>query len=110
MRFSVDPWDVEYGVSLEIDQPDSSAEVVVDLEAPADEWDSIDAGVDASQLGQISFIDGVRRIDARVWIEDEAGDVQPGVCASFAAGGVRCDGRATISAVEVARGIFSTAP
>ena len=46
----------------------------------------------------------MRRIDARVWIDDDS----PGICASYAAGAVRCDGRATITDIAVARGMFST--
>ena len=38
------------------------------------------------------FVDGVQRIDARVWIEDDDGASRQGVCASWAAGVVRCDG------------------
>jgi hypothetical protein len=110
MKFSVDPWDVEYGASLDIDQPDArSAQLVVELELPSDEWHPIDSQADASAPGRILFIDGVRRIDARVWIEDEAGDVQPGLCASFAAGAVCCEERAEIVSTEVGRGVFSTA-
>ena len=39
-----------------------------------------------------------------------SGDVQPGLCASFAAGAVCCDERAEIISAEVGRGVFSTAP
>ena len=59
---------------------------------------------------RILFIDGVRRIDARVWIEDAAGDIYPGLCASYAAGAVCCEARADVVAAEVGRGVFSTAP
>jgi len=111
MKFSVDPWDVEYGASLGIDNPDSlTAQLVVELELPGEEWHPIDADRDAQAPGRILFIDGVRRIDARVWIEDAAGDIFPGLCASFAAGAVCCEERAEITAAEVGRGVFSTAP
>ena len=111
MKFSVDPWDVEYGASLGIDQPDSvTAQLVVELELPGEEWHAIDAAPDAQTPSRILFIDGVRRIDARVWIEDAAGDIYPGLCASYAAGAVCCDSRAEITAAEVGRGVFSTAP
>jgi hypothetical protein len=111
MKFSVDPWDVDYGASLGIDQLDiTTADVVVDTEIAAAAWQPIDTTADISQPHRILFIDGVRRIDARVWIENDDGDVQPGLCASFAAGAVCCDDRATITAAEVGRGVFSTAP
>ncbi len=43
----------------------------------------------------------------RVWIEDDAGGVQPGVCASYAAGVVQAGARAEIVATVVGRGLFS---
>jgi hypothetical protein len=58
----------------------------------------------AEAPGRILFIDGVRRIDARVWIEDAEGDIYPGLCASYAAGAVCCDERAEVIAAEVGRG------
>jgi hypothetical protein len=55
----------------------------------------------------VLFVDGVRRVDANLWIED----VVPvlGVCATYAAGAVRCDGRASLEAAEVRRGLFTSA-
>jgi hypothetical protein len=109
MRFSVDPWSVDYGTSLGIDEADAStAQVVVDLERDADDWAPVPVRSGAPAHG-VLFVDGVRRIDARVWIEDGA-DVQPGICSSYAAGAVCCDGRAELVALIVERGVFSAAP
>ena len=55
----------------------------------------------------VLFIDGVRRIEARVWLDDGAGGAHPGICASYAAGAVRCDGTARIGPVVVERGLFT---
>jgi hypothetical protein len=110
MKFSVDPWDVEYGASLAIDDVDAStADVVVDVERRAAEWSPVAPEPEAA-VERILFVDGVRRIDARVWIDDGDGGVHPGVCASFAAGAVCCDERADVVAASVERGVFSTAP
>ena len=46
--------------------------------------------------GSVLFLDGVRRIDARVWVHGEGPEPLPGVIASLAAGLVRCDGAAQI--------------
>jgi hypothetical protein len=105
VKFSVDPWDVEYGTSVELLDSESAGTIVTDIELPAGEWRAVDAGV-GIEAGCIVFVDGVRRIDARVWIDGD----QPGICASYAAGAVRCDGRAEITDIAVARGMFSTAP
>jgi hypothetical protein len=63
----------------------------------------------------VLFVDGVRRIDARVWLADQgdAGVVSgtasaAGICASYAAGVVCCcDGRAHVASVQVRRGMFT---
>ena len=59
------------------------------------------------------FVDGVRRIDARVWIDDPAGtnSASIGLCASYAAGVVCCcAGRAHVVGTDVRRGLFTVAP
>jgi hypothetical protein len=105
VKFSVDPWDVEYGTSVELAESESASTIVTDIEMPAGEWRPVDA-LSGLAADCILFVDGVRRIDARVWIDGD----QAGICASYAAGVVRCDGRATITDIAVARGMFSTAP
>ena len=63
------------------------------------------------------FVDGVRRIDARIWIDDLAGgesaDASPavaGICASYAAGAVcACRRGAHLLADAVRRGLFTAA-
>ena len=105
VKFSVDPWDVEYGTSSEL-EAESAGTVNVELEMPASSWRPVDASLSAAAAAEtVLFVDGVRRIDARVWIDGD----NPGICASYAAGAVRCDGRAEIVDIAVARGMFSTA-
>jgi hypothetical protein len=60
----------------------------------------------------VVFVDGVRRVDARLWVradDDPNGvEAEPGLCASWAAGAVRCEpGGARLGAVELGRGLFS---
>jgi hypothetical protein len=111
LRFSVDPWDPSYGVSAEVDTLEtSSADVAIDLEVPAAAWAPIDPAPSAAPPESIVFIDGVRRVEGRVWLEAGDGDVHAGICASFAAGAVRCDGVARFAAAEVGRGLFSASP
>jgi hypothetical protein len=116
MRLHVDAWDPSYGAGLDAgeDGPSesSTAELDVGVEMPADEWRPIGppAGVIAPSV--MHLVDGVRRIDARVWI-DADGQSYPGLAASYAAGAVRCDlgaGVAELSAARIERGLFSPAP
>jgi hypothetical protein len=69
----------------------------------------------------VLFTDGVRRIDARVWIDDGDAGTRLGVCASYGAGIVRAEratgddgagsasNRAEVVAAEVRRGLFTAA-
>lgn len=109
MKFRVDPWSVEYGASVESDLTASTVDVNPEVEVPAGEWAPIGPNPAAREPEMILFVDGVRRVDARVWIEDADGDAQPGICASFGAGVVRCGTgrRAEVIHPTVGRGVFS---
>jgi hypothetical protein len=112
MRLVVDPWDPSYGTSVDVDAlADTGITVDVDVEMPADRWEPRSPSASVTLPAGIVFIDGVRRVDARVWIDDGDGaDGDAGLCASWAAGAVRCDGAAEVVAVDVERGLFSASP
>jgi hypothetical protein len=131
MRFSVDPWDVSYGTAMAVEEMrESAARVNTDIEVAADRWAPVGVRDDPPQPSAVLFVDGVRRIDARVWIDDPpapaTGSVGPtarltgaatasmAVCASYAAGVVCCCGgtgprQSHILATKVRRGLFTTA-
>lgn len=108
MRFSVETWAPDYGGGMETADLEATSDVVdVDVELPADQWRPVVPT--GPPLESVAFVDGVRRIDARVWVHE--GDVaRPGVCASVAAGVVgSVGGRARVVDARVARGLFTTA-
>jgi len=115
-RLFVDAWDPAYGASFEGgDGPasPSTAQVDTDAELPAAEWRPLEApgGVRAPDV--VLLVDGVRRIDAGLWTEEEDGTSFPGLAASYAAGVVRCDlgrGAAELAGAQVARGLFTASP
>ena len=113
--FTVDPWDPGYGLAFS-DEEDggtlegSTAELMLDLEVPAADWRPIDPDPDAALPGVVLFLDGVRRIDARVWVHGGNPQPGPGIAASLAAGLVACDGTARVVGVRVARCLFTAAP
>lgn len=110
MRIAVEAWAPEYGAPVEADAlTPTDADVDVTVELPAQDWRPIEALSPAPAIS-VSFVDGVRRIDARVWITGDDGATRMGICASFAAGLVHCEGtHARIIAVEVRRGLFAHA-
>jgi hypothetical protein len=73
MRFSVDGWDPSYGMSLEVEEQlgESTARVETGVELPGGQWRAIDPDPAAVLPPALLFVDGVRRIEARVWIDDE---------------------------------------
>jgi len=106
VRFTVDPWDPAYGSSVESELMQSAIEAEVEIEVPAGEWAPRDPASAAEIPDAIVFVDGVRRVEARAWIETGETAV-PGILASFAAGAVRCDGVAKIVDPLVGRGVFA---
>ncbi len=122
MRVHVDAWDPSYGRSVEGDAAGpagngpgavSSAPVDVGVERPPESWSPLTPAPDARAPRIVLLVDGVRRIDARVWVEDDEGVARPGVCASYAAGVVRCDlaaGVAALGLARVAHGLFAPGP
>jgi hypothetical protein len=106
--YTVDPWDPGYGVARgdELDGRESTARLDVGLEVPAELWEPI-TPAPGPLPGSVLFLDGVQRIDARIWHYGDGPEPVPGVAASVAAGLVRCDGAAQIVGCEVARGFFA---
>ena len=107
MKFSIDPWDPGYGSSDNTALDTSAAELNLEIERPIANWGAIAPPPSDQDPEVLWFSDGVRRIEARVWIDDDP-EVHPGICASYAAGIVRCDhNTSTVVATEVRRGLFS---
>jgi len=107
MRFSVETWAPEYGSSIEAeDLVDATERVDATVERPLGDWTPIAVAARA-RPERILFVDGVRRIDARVWITN--GDrVHAGVCASVAAGVVECtDSMAVVTRALVRRAVIA---
>lgn len=108
MRFAVDTWAPDYGTSREEQLTEASRPVDVEVEVRPDRWAPVTPDPAVRPAGAITFVDGVRRIDARIWIGEDGGFDRPGVCATVAAGAVRClPGQATVEAVKVERALLS---
>ncbi len=113
MRFAVDSWDPGYGTSFGIDgPPETVTSVVTDVEVAADDWAPI-AAPRLEPPRATLFVDGVRRIDARIWIDAPggAGEASMGLCASYAAGAICCCASgAHVLSPEIRRGLFTVDP
>ncbi len=114
VSFSVDPWDPSYGMAFGEELTgdplhSSSAQLVLDLELPPDRWQPMTADRNVPVPPTMLFLDGVRRIDARVWVHGQDAQPAPGIAASYAAGLVCLTGTARIADVAVERGLFTAA-
>lgn len=115
MRFAVDSWSPDYGTSFQDVSDDlgvSDATVNAQVEVAAADWAPVEA-VGITPPARVLFVDGVRRIEARLWIhpEDDSGDAAPAVCASYAAGVVESTaGRAMVTVAEPRHGVFTVDP
>ena len=83
MPIYLDPWSPDFVSSLQAEQPEevSSSDVRIDVESPA--WEAIRP--DLTPVDFI-FVDGVRRVESRVIVQD--GKIFYGVFGSAAAGGI----------------------
>ncbi|HEY0807133.1 MAG TPA: hypothetical protein VGD84_18845, partial [Pseudonocardiaceae bacterium] len=109
--YTIDPWDPSYGVAVgdEIDGRESSARLDLAIELPADQWRPIPVNHDVQRPSSLLFLDGVRRIDARLWVHGADPQPTPGLVASLAAGLVCCNGSAHVIDVRVDRGLYTAA-
>jgi hypothetical protein len=121
VRLYVDAWDPAYGASLELGEtapvPDllaqSSAVLQANVELEPAAWRPLGPAPDLRCPDMVLLVDGVRRIDARIWVEEPDGTLHPGLAASYAAGVVRCDlrrGSAAVANARIARGFFTPSP
>ena len=110
MKFSVDPWDPSYGTSVGTDLEPSRVEAVIGLERPVEEWAPVDPPPGVLPPSRVLFVDGVRRTDAQVWVDEADGTFSPALCASYAAGVVCCcaDEGAHLVRPEVRRGLVTS--
>jgi hypothetical protein len=140
MRFSVDGWDPSYGASLELEGQleESTARIDAGVELPVDSWRPIDPDPTGPLPEALLFVDGVRRVEAQVWIDgdtshrqqpsprdqpshrdrradevkaDATDEPTAALCASYAAGVVCCCAAgAHLVVTKLRRGLFSVAP
>jgi hypothetical protein len=84
LRLRIDPWDPEYGASVELDDA-LEPPVGLDLEVEqSGDWAPVAPGA-LAELPCCAFVDGVRRIEARLFAED-GGAEAPGLAGSWAVG------------------------
>jgi hypothetical protein len=100
-RLKVDTWDPEYGSSFEAMDLDPDDAPMIARQVESETWAPILPYASPDRL-HIGFIDGVRRIDSRLFAEDSNG-VAPALAGSWAVGVAWADRPPTIGPVRVGR-------
>ncbi len=72
----VEGWAPEYGAPFDPDEQMAPAEGTIDPAVELTDWEPLE-GVDDG-IDQVAFVDGVRRIDARLLLDDPAAGPYPG--------------------------------
>ncbi|HZD22056.1 MAG TPA: hypothetical protein VE569_01420 [Acidimicrobiia bacterium] len=108
MRFTVEAWDSDYGAPTDADLEDASQNVDVSVELRPEDWRPMLP--DTEPVKDVLFVDGVRRVDATLWIDQPPDFPGFALAATYAAGAVRCNGTAHITETAVERGLFTSAP
>lgn len=84
MRVLADPWDASYGMGFSLDE--DLADVAIDIDVEGLNWSRPVVPMSATTR-RVAFIDGVRRIEMRLLLADEAtGKRVAGALGSFAVG------------------------
>jgi|CXWL01.1.fsa_nt_gi hypothetical protein len=118
-HFAVESWAPEMAAPVAVDAtPATVVPVDATVELAHAAWRPLTPTAAAPAV--VAVVDGVRRVDARIWVSGGVGggeQARQGICASYAAGAVRCgaaaaDGsrRAELVAAEVERSVFLPAP
>ncbi|MBL7851619.1 MAG: hypothetical protein JNN04_12010 [Cyclobacteriaceae bacterium] len=109
IKISVESWMPDYASAIgEVDFDPSEVKVNLEIERKATDWAPISPDGTTGREGTVYFVDGVRRIEAMVWLEKEGSPPTRGVCASIAAGVVKASDHAHVVDVQLRRGIYSS--
>jgi hypothetical protein len=83
-RMFVEGWAPEYGAPFDPDEQLAPAEGTIDASVELTDWEPLEGDDDG--IDRIAFVDGVRRVDARLLMDDPATGPIPGICGTFAVG------------------------
>jgi hypothetical protein len=89
----------------------SRVEPVLGVEVPVERWAPVDPTPGVVAPAAVLFVDGVRRTDAQLWVDEADGTASPALCASYAAGVICCcaEGGAHLVSAEVRRSLVTSA-
>jgi hypothetical protein len=103
LRLRLDPWPAEYESPFQIDEFQDDGDVNVDTTVEAIDWRAIQLA-EPKQPELIFFVDGVRRVEARIIVDEGSGRIIRGLFGSVAVGAVRVEeSRANFEEIRIRR-------
>ena len=87
-RLLLDPWPAEYESPFQIDELDEEGQANVDATVEGITWQAVEPR-EQCRPEPIHFVDGVRRVEARIIVDDNSGRIIRGLFGSAAVGAVR---------------------
>ena len=91
MRISVESWGPDYGGELELGPQEATVETV-DVSCEGRPWEPVAASCpEGLAEAPLAFVDGTRRMDARLFMMNGGPSPIPGVAGSVGVGAVVCD-------------------
>ena len=91
MRISVESWGPDYGGELELGPQEATVETV-DVSCESRPWEPVASSCpDLFAEAPLAFVDGTRRMDARLFLMNGGPSPTPGVAGSVGVGAVVCD-------------------
>jgi hypothetical protein len=91
IRLRLDPWPADYESSFQIEELQEEADAKIDTEVEGIGWQAVEPGADYPRPERIYFVDGVRRIEARIIVDDDSGPIIRGLFGSVGVGAVRVE-------------------
>jgi len=86
IQLTLDPWASDHDGEIAIAAADDAATVPVDTGVETPHWEAVRPPADPS--GPLIFVDGVRRVEARI-LATSAGDRSYGLLGAYAVGALR---------------------
>lgn len=88
MRIAVEAWSPEYGAGVDLREPED--DTIENVRTDWEPWAPVPRRDAPPAVATVAFVDGARRVDARIFLENGAGPPRPGAAASVAIGVLVC--------------------
>ncbi len=90
MKLRLDPWATEYDTAFYVEETEESSRASIKPEIELETWQAINPKEEALEFDSVIFIDGSRRTEARVLLEDDLKQVAFGAVGTYGIGAVSC--------------------